>query len=90
NSADHPIALVGAQSPQFETVELRGAVGGPEAAQHVQVPAHGELTLTPGGLHLFLSEPRSPLSRGDMIDLVLSFDNGQMEELMLPLEAAHP
>ena len=38
--------------------------------------------LEPGGIHLMLKHPKSPLNPGQKIDLKLTFDNGQEQSIL--------
>ena len=39
----------------------------------IAIPANSTVKLTPGGLHLMMSQPK-PLAKGDAVELVLTFE----------------
>lgn len=51
-----------------ETVQMDDRVG-MRHREHLTVPAHGELKLSPGGLHVMLMHPAKPLVAGDEVEL---------------------
>lgn len=88
-SADR--ALSGARSPDFGAVEIHrtvveNGVARMEPAEHAVVPAVGELTLAPGGMHLMLMRPAHALAPGDTVTLILSFDDGSTVEVRAPVQ----
>lgn len=73
--------LVGASSPQFETVEIHRTELTDGVARMIQqerlvIPAGGGVTLEPGGLHLMLIQSRQPLAQGDMVSIRLRLEDG--------------
>ena len=46
----------------------------------IDIPAHGQLTLEPGGYHVMLINLTKPLVAGDRLPLTLQFEHaGQMD-----------
>ena len=81
NATDAPIRVVGAESPQFERVEihesaLHDGVAHMAPVDGVTVPANGSVTLAPGGLHLMLIGPTQSFAEGDKVILTLDFEDG--------------
>jgi copper(I)-binding protein len=73
--------LVGAASPQFETVEIHrteivDGMARMVPQERLVIPAGGGVTLEPGGLHLMLIQSRQPLSQGDRVSIRLRLDDG--------------
>jgi periplasmic copper chaperone A len=73
--------LVGATSPQFETVEIHrteivDGVARMLPQERLVIPAGGGVTLEPGGLHLMLIQSRQPLVQGDRVAIRLRLDDG--------------
>jgi copper(I)-binding protein len=74
--------LVNAQSPLATTVELHARLS--DAADDMRmreipdiaIAAHGEVALTPRGLHLMLIGLKEPLNEGQIVPLTLTFDGG--------------
>jgi copper(I)-binding protein len=90
NHSAHDQALVGATSPAFAQVELHRSVEQDGVArmarqEQVEVPAHGSLTLQPGGYHFMLMQPSKPLKAGDRVPLSLQFGSGERVELEVPV-----
>jgi copper(I)-binding protein len=42
----------------------------------IDIPAHGQVALAPGGYHLMLMQPRQPLKVGAKVVMVLHFADG--------------
>ncbi len=71
-----------AQSPMAPIVELHARLS--EAADDMRmreipdiaIAAHGEVALTPRGLHLMLIGLKEPLGEGQVVPLTLTFDGG--------------
>jgi len=51
------------------------------------IPAHGKVTLSPGGYHLMLTDPSSPLKQGDVVTLDLRFQHAGTVTLKVPVTA---
>jgi hypothetical protein len=73
--------LVGAESPQYEKVELHasritGGVATMEPVAQVEVLPGRSVSFAPGGLHLMLIGPKAPQKAGGSVPLTLSFSDG--------------
>ena len=74
--------LIGAHSPLATAVELHARLS--EAADDMRmreipdiaIAAHGEVALTPRGLHLMLIGLKQPLGEGEIVPVTLTFDGG--------------
>lgn len=82
NPCPAPVTLVGAASPAFGAVELHETrtVDGVSRMRHVEsleVPAGGEVSLAPGGLHLMLMRPQAAPGAGGPIEVELSLADGR-------------
>jgi periplasmic copper chaperone A len=74
--------LISAHSPLATAVELHARLS--DAADDMRmreipdiaIAAHGEVALTPRGLHLMLIGLKEPLSEGDIVPVTLTFDGG--------------
>ncbi|MBK6495406.1 MAG: copper chaperone PCu(A)C [Gemmatimonadetes bacterium] len=53
----------------------------------IEIPAHGEVALRPGGLHLMIFGLKAPLTVGDTVALTLTFDDGKTLSLKAPVRA---
>lgn len=74
NNTDKPIVLVGASSPQFDTVEIHLSVERDGMARMVKqeeltILPGKPLSLSPGGYHLMLIGPKASLHAGDQIEV---------------------
>ncbi len=81
NDSGQTQRVVGVSSPQFGHVEMhrsvvRNGVARMLKQKRLEVPAHGALTLAPGGYHLMLFDPTTALHAGDKVKLTLHLDNG--------------
>ena len=67
-----------------------GVVGPGDRGDPVDVPAHGEAVLEPGGLHIMLIGLKAPLEEGKSFALTLEFDNaGEIEVVTTIEDIAH-
>lgn len=57
------------------TASMDGGMMGMRPVAEIPVPANGSVALEPGGFHVMLMEPVSPLEIGQVIDLTLTFRN---------------
>jgi copper(I)-binding protein len=76
-------ALVGAESPSVERIEIHetvvdGAVGRMQRVERVELPGGEPVAFEPGGLHLMVIGAR-PLAPPATLDLTLSFASGAKE-----------
>lgn len=58
-----------------------------EHLDQLTIPAHTEVKLAPGGLHIMLLRASKPLQLGEQIELQLQFANGQQQTIHLPVKA---
>ncbi|ATG72643.1 hypothetical protein CGX12_08905 [Zobellella denitrificans] len=91
NNGDRDLALVSATSPQAEKVELhtvleQEGVMRMREVERIAVPAGERVSLQPGGLHIMLLGVKQPLAAGDEVSLELRWDNGDTEQLTLPVK----
>ena len=73
--------LVGASSPAAARVEThvtekQGDVMRMREVKGYEIPAKGRFELKPGGAHLMLVDIKRPFKEGEMVPLVLRFQNG--------------
>ena len=85
NTGDAPLRLTGATTPlaamAMPMITTRKTVQGVEAlgmkgVDYLEIPAHGELTLKPGGNHLMLMNLTHHPRIGDQVALTLEFEPG--------------
>ena len=81
NASDQAVALVGAQSPVVERVEIHATshengTMRMRQVEQVSVPARGSIALQSGGLHLMLIGMEKAPRQGDQVALTLRFGDG--------------
>lgn len=84
-------ALVGAKSEAAATVELHTHTEVDGAMQmrpveRIDIPADGAVELKPGGLHVMLIGLTRALDAGDVVPLVLVFDDGSEQSVSAPVK----
>lgn len=92
NRGREPDRLVSASSPRAAAVEIhsmREELGVMRMRQvsEVIVPAHGRVKLAPGGMHLMIVEPTSPLRAGERVPLTLTFARAGPIDVQLTVES---
>lgn len=85
NTGGKPIALTGASSAAYKHVMLHQStttdgVSHMSPVSKLVLPAHGKVSLAPGGYHLMLMHADHPLKPGDTVTLKLTFaDNSTLD-----------
>lgn len=85
--------LIGAESPDAETVEIHGHTMDGDVmrmrpVEGVDIPATGEAILAPGGFHIMLIGLKAPLFEETVIPLTLIFEKAGKVEIEAVIEAA--
>jgi copper(I)-binding protein len=81
NETGQADALVSADSPAAETVELHETTAGASGmmamhpVERIELPTGEEVALEPGGLHVMLIDLVEELAAGDTIELTLTFEH---------------
>ncbi|MBX9752631.1 MAG: copper chaperone PCu(A)C [Roseococcus sp.] len=93
NTGATPDRLVGASSPAAGRLELHthirdGDVMRMRPVNDIPVPANGEVTLQPGGLHLMLIGLTQPMNVGQSIPVTLRFEGAGEVTIQLAVQAA--
>ncbi len=68
-----------------ESVQAQGVSRMREVGPPLMLPAHAEIALQPGGLHLMLMQPTRALRVGQPVPVTFEFDDGSRVETRLPL-----
>ena len=91
NGGDQDDRLVGVSSEVADKAELHSSVMQDgvmkmRAVEALDVPAHGEAVLEPGGLHIMLIGLKAPLEEGKSFALTLEFEHAGEIEVMATVE----
>ena len=96
NASDTDDAIVAAESPVAEAVELHlssmddeGMMSMNQVAE-IPVPAHGDATLEPGSYHIMLIGLTGPLLADDSFELTLAFRAAEPQTITVPVLASSP
>ena len=85
NTGDQPLRLTGASTPIAGMCDADGTtprlvqgteVLGMKGVDSLEIPAHGERVLQPGGDHLMIMDLASHPRPGDKVTVTLDFDPG--------------
>ncbi|HLI16741.1 MAG TPA: copper chaperone PCu(A)C [Rhodanobacteraceae bacterium] len=98
NDGDSTVRLTGASSPDYGEVMLhqsRLAEGDSTMVMvaHLDILAHGSVSLAPGGYHLMLSHAKQPVKPGDTVPVTLHFADGASVQVgfkVMPANATGP
>jgi len=88
--------LVAAASPMAEKIEIHGIkVIGPDIAMRplekgVGLPADTTITLKPRGYHLMMWGPKTPLAKGQLVPVTLTFEKAGVQHVELVVEGEGP
>ena len=80
NNGAAPDLLIGGKA-DFATVEIHemktanGVMEMREVAGGLTIPAHGSVTLAPGGYHFMLTHLTHPLTKGESVKATLNFEH---------------
>ncbi len=56
----------------------------------IDIKAHGETALQPGGLHVMMIDLKGPLKEGDKVAITLGFEDGSSKTIEAPVRAPVP
>jgi copper(I)-binding protein len=81
NDGDQPVTLVGARSSAYASVMLHQSsthtgMGRMRMIERLDVPAHGQVALAPGGYHLMLMDAAKVVQPGQNVPVTLQFTDG--------------
>lgn len=94
NDGDQPVKLTGADSADYGMAMLHRSMqkNGKDTMAMVDalnIPAHGEVKLAPGGYHLMLMDARHPIKPGDAVHVALHFADGETIQATWPVKPAN-
>ena len=92
NDTDKAIALIKVHSDVAKNIELHEHThkdGMMEMRQvnRINIPAHGETVLKPGGYHIMLIGLTRKIKSGDKVEIELEFDNGEKQKIMAEVKS---
>ena len=81
NGGDSVATLTAVTSKRYAQAMLHqsttaGGMGRMVMVDTLDIPAHGDVSLAPGGYHLMLMQATTPVQAGDSVPLVLRFADG--------------
>jgi hypothetical protein len=82
NSSDTAIDLVDVSSADYGSAMLHQTVSNGSTQKMVMVdkltvPAHGQVSIAPGGYHVMLEDAKHKVAPGDTVHLTLKFSDGE-------------
>lgn len=82
NRCPAPATIVAASSPAYGSVELHetkivDGISRMRAVPELRIAPDGAATLKPGGLHLMLMQPASPLKQGSKVAVEFTLSDGR-------------
>jgi copper(I)-binding protein len=91
NDGDQYDRLIGvsadvAEMAQIHESTMQDGVMKMRPVEAIEVPAHGEAVLEPGGFHIMLMGLKAPLKEGESFSLTLAFEKAGEIEVMTTIE----
>ncbi|WP_234497730.1 copper chaperone PCu(A)C [Vibrio maritimus] len=91
NTSNEVRTIVSATSQASSVVELHdvikdGDVMKMRQIKSIEIPANGKTVLKPGSLHIMLLDVNQPMKEGETINVELSFANGEVKVLNVPVK----
>ena len=93
NDGDEPDRLVAVSSPGVKTGEIHemkvedGVMTMRPLEDGLEIPAHGSVTLAPGGYHLMFIGLEKPFVEGEELPVTLTFAGAGSVDVVLPVAA---
>ena len=93
NHSDQADRLMSADSSIAEITELHAHIHEGDVMRMVKVdaidvPAHGSLTLEPGGYHIMLIDLKKPLVAGEQLPLTLQFEHAGQVDVTVDIKSS--
>ncbi len=88
NLSDEPKKIIALQSSAFETVEMHETKMDEGMMKMIElesfdIPAKGKIELKPGGKHMMLIAPTSPLKIGEEVEVIVTFEDSSTKSVLL-------
>ncbi|HFD40738.1 MAG TPA: copper chaperone PCu(A)C [Anaerolineae bacterium] len=98
NTGGEADKLLSGETPAAEVVELHESYMDENQVMHmraveggyIEVPAHGQVELKPGGYHVMLIKLVEPLEAGKTVPLTLHFEKSGQIEVQVPVSEGPP
>ena len=93
NHSNQTYSVERVSSTQFARVEIhrsemKNGIASMIPVSRMFLSAQGSILFAPGGLHLMLIEPKTPLRSGDNVQLTFHFSNGKTLDIQAPVKKA--
>lgn len=80
NGTDEDLVLEKVESPRFQSAEIHRSIASEgrlrmEPIDSLRIPAHEEVQLARGAIHIMLSGATRPVQEGDIIPVILTLNN---------------
>ncbi|HSA53623.1 MAG TPA: copper chaperone PCu(A)C [Yinghuangia sp.] len=86
NDGDTPDRLVAVSSPLAPSAALHETVDNTMAhLDGIEIPAHGRGVLARGAAHIMFTDTASPLRKGDIVDVTLTFEKSGSVTVRVPV-----
>ncbi len=92
HNLDHEsLTIVGLKSAAFSKIEIHNSIEQDGTVRMERVPeltisANGTVELAPGGLHLMMVQPLSPIKQSEIIKVTIIFDNDREQTLEMTVK----
>jgi len=91
NSSDKDVKIVSANSDVATFTELHthtndNGVMRMREIPFILIPANGKTELKPGGLHIMLIQPVTPIKQGNNVNITLTFEDKSTKDLSIPVK----
>lgn len=88
NPGDVKVTIIGVSSDvagmaMLHTMTMQNGRMEMSELKRLDIPAHGEVALAPGGNHIMLMGLKHPLSAGESVELTLRYGDGTVQKLAL-------
>jgi copper(I)-binding protein len=90
NAGNKTYDVVAAYSPEAKQVQLHRSFSKDDRTwmqqvRHISIASHHERDLKQGGFHVMLMDLSKPLNRGDIVPIILIFNDGSWLKLNVPV-----